>query len=121
VLSAVHVRQHGGPAVFVLPERLPDRRVVDHHNLAVAVRAIDQRFRTCNGSGSMKIQRRQFLHLASGAVALPAVSRIARAQTYPTRYRIGAARSQQASAPACVSYRNKYSRGGRKSWWLLMT
>ena len=29
--------------------------------------------------------RRQFLHLAAGAVALPAVSRIARAQTYPTR------------------------------------
>src|SRR5215831_11054622 len=29
--------------------------------------------------------RRQFLHLAAGAVALPAVSGIARAQTYPTR------------------------------------
>jgi hypothetical protein len=30
--------------------------------------------------------RRQFLHLAAGALALPAVSRIARAQaTYPTR------------------------------------
>jgi tripartite-type tricarboxylate transporter receptor subunit TctC len=29
--------------------------------------------------------RRQFLHLVAGAVALPAVSRIARAQTYPTR------------------------------------
>jgi len=29
--------------------------------------------------------RRRFLHLAAGAVALPAVSRIARAQTYPTR------------------------------------
>jgi hypothetical protein len=26
-----------------------------------------------------------FLHLAAGAAALPAVSRIARAQTYPTR------------------------------------
>jgi tripartite-type tricarboxylate transporter receptor subunit TctC len=33
----------------------------------------------------MKIPRRQFLHLAGGAVALPAVSRIAQAQTYPTR------------------------------------
>jgi tripartite-type tricarboxylate transporter receptor subunit TctC len=30
-------------------------------------------------------QRRQFLHLAAGAAALPAVSRIARAQTYPSR------------------------------------
>ena len=29
--------------------------------------------------------RRQFLHLAAGAAALPAVSRIARAQIYPTR------------------------------------
>ena len=29
--------------------------------------------------------RRQFLHLAAGAAALPAVSRIARAQTYPAR------------------------------------
>jgi tripartite-type tricarboxylate transporter receptor subunit TctC len=33
----------------------------------------------------MKIPRRQFLHLAAGAAALPAVSRIARAQSYPTR------------------------------------
>ena len=30
-------------------------------------------------------RRRQFLHLAAGAAALPAVSRIAWAQTYPTR------------------------------------
>src|ERR1700676_541289 len=29
--------------------------------------------------------RRQFLHLAAGAAALPAVSRIAWAQAYPTR------------------------------------
>ena len=29
--------------------------------------------------------RRQFLHLAAGALALPTVSRIARAQAYPTR------------------------------------
>src|SRR5438105_1364877 len=33
----------------------------------------------------MKLIRRQFLHLAAGAAALPAVSRMARAQTYPTR------------------------------------
>jgi hypothetical protein len=33
----------------------------------------------------MKIIRRQFLHLAAGAVALPAVSRIASAQAYPSR------------------------------------
>ena len=36
--------------------------------------------------GSMKLpHRRQFLHLAAGAAALPAVSRVARAQAYPTR------------------------------------
>ena len=29
--------------------------------------------------------RRQFLHLAAGAAALPAASRIARAQAYPSR------------------------------------
>jgi tripartite-type tricarboxylate transporter receptor subunit TctC len=33
----------------------------------------------------MKLPRRQFLHLAAGAAALPAVLRVARAQAYPTR------------------------------------
>jgi tripartite-type tricarboxylate transporter receptor subunit TctC len=33
----------------------------------------------------MKLSRRQFLRLAAGAAALPAVSRIARAQAYPTQ------------------------------------
>jgi tripartite-type tricarboxylate transporter receptor subunit TctC len=33
----------------------------------------------------MKLLRRQFLHLAAGAVAVPTVSRIAWAQTYPSR------------------------------------
>jgi tripartite-type tricarboxylate transporter receptor subunit TctC len=33
----------------------------------------------------MKLPRRNFLHLAAGAAALPAVSRVAKAQTYPTR------------------------------------
>jgi len=33
----------------------------------------------------MKLPRRNFLHLAAGAVALPAVSQIARAQDWPTR------------------------------------
>jgi len=33
----------------------------------------------------MKLPRRKFLHLAAGAAALPAVSRIARAQAYPSR------------------------------------
>ena len=33
----------------------------------------------------MKLPRRAFLHLAAGAAALPAVSRIAWAQAYPSR------------------------------------
>jgi tripartite-type tricarboxylate transporter receptor subunit TctC len=33
----------------------------------------------------MKLARRKFLRLAAGAVALPGVSRVAEAQTYPTR------------------------------------
>ena len=33
----------------------------------------------------MKLPRRRFLHLAAGAVALPAVSRVAWAQAYPAR------------------------------------
>ena len=33
----------------------------------------------------MKLPRRNFLHLAAGVAALPAVSRIASAQAYPTR------------------------------------
>jgi len=33
----------------------------------------------------MRLPRRTFLQLAAGAAALPALSRIARAQAYPTR------------------------------------
>jgi tripartite-type tricarboxylate transporter receptor subunit TctC len=33
----------------------------------------------------MRLPRRQFLHLAAGAAAIPAISRFAWAQTYPTR------------------------------------
>jgi tripartite-type tricarboxylate transporter receptor subunit TctC len=33
----------------------------------------------------MKLRRRKFLHLAAGAAALPVLSRIARAQTYPAQ------------------------------------
>src|SRR5262249_43400204 len=36
-------------------------------------------------AGAMNLPRRIFLHLAAGAAALPAVSRIARAQAYPAR------------------------------------
>src|SRR3989449_4722001 len=33
----------------------------------------------------MNLPRRNFLHLAAGAAALPTISRIARAQAYPSR------------------------------------
>jgi hypothetical protein len=33
----------------------------------------------------MKLPRREFLHLAAGAAALPAVSSVAEAQSHPTR------------------------------------
>src|SRR6516165_3220690 len=35
--------------------------------------------------GAMKLPRRKFLDLLAGAAALPAVSRFARAQAYPSR------------------------------------
>src|SRR5262245_13751612 len=46
--------------------------------------------RACNdddqgGMTPMKLPRRNFLHLAAGAAALPAVSRFAWAQAYPAR------------------------------------
>src|SRR5947208_1126416 len=43
--------------------------------------------RTCADAweGTMKLPRRRFLHLAACAAALPAGSRIAMAQSYPTR------------------------------------
>src|SRR5262249_46332861 len=37
------------------------------------------------GLNAMKLPRRNFLHLAAGAAALPTVARIAWAQAYPTR------------------------------------
>src|SRR6266700_7970769 len=37
------------------------------------------------GGNAMKLARRRFLHLAAGAAVLPAVSRSAWAQAYPTR------------------------------------
>jgi tripartite-type tricarboxylate transporter receptor subunit TctC len=36
-------------------------------------------------TAAMKLPRRRFLHLAAGAAALPALSRVARAQAYPTK------------------------------------
>src|SRR5262245_2274205 len=51
----------------------------------------------------MKLSRRQFLHFAAGVAAFPAVSRIARAQTYPmqsVRFIVG---TTAGSAPDIVA------------------
>jgi tripartite-type tricarboxylate transporter receptor subunit TctC len=51
----------------------------------------------------MKLPRRQFLHLAAGATALPAVSRIAKAENYPVkpaRFIIGFVPGGTADIPA---------------------
>ena len=51
-----------------------------------ATRRRGDRVSAREGGTTMKLpHRRQFLHLAAGAAALPAVSRIAGAQAYPTR------------------------------------
>ena len=42
-------------------------------------------YRYCEGRYKMKLPRRKFFHLAAGAAALPAMSRIAWAQAYPAR------------------------------------
>jgi tripartite-type tricarboxylate transporter receptor subunit TctC len=40
---------------------------------------------TATGEHAMKFPRRKFLHLAASAAVLPALSRVAQAQTYPSR------------------------------------
>src|SRR5262245_25876719 len=64
----------------------------DHHLCGLSTLASRARahLRACKRRSRrmtpMKLpRRRQFLHLAAGAAALPAVSRMARAQAYPTR------------------------------------
>src|SRR5262245_18825364 len=41
--------------------------------------------KAAQGSATVKRARRKFLRLAAGAAALPTLSRLARAQSYPTR------------------------------------
>src|SRR5712691_10958482 len=54
-----------------------------HHG--ARVRAVVARVGRTSRRHAMKFPRRQFLHLATGAAALPAVSRSVWAQTYPAR------------------------------------
>ncbi len=48
--------------------------------------------------------RRKFLHLAAGAAALPVVSRIAWAQTYPSQPVRWTSAFRQAAGPTLQSY-----------------
>src|SRR5262249_25358537 len=63
--------RHGGAA----GETVPDR----------AGQGLGIHGAPAGGLNAMNLPRRQFLHLASGAAALPAVSLIAKAQAYPSR------------------------------------
>src|SRR5215467_717929 len=57
-------------------------RLRQHRHCSVPLK---QAAKTNHRRHAMKLPRRRFLYLAAGAVALPAVSRIARAQAYPSR------------------------------------
>src|SRR5262249_15621969 len=59
----------------------------------------------------MKLPRRKFLYLAAGAVALPAISRTARAQTYPTPP-VGLVVGFDACCPADILARTTGDPGG---------
>src|SRR6516165_1193792 len=45
----------------------------------------ERRDATPEGEATMKLPRRKFLRLAAGAAAVPAVSRVAQPQAYPTQ------------------------------------
>src|SRR5215831_6099938 len=59
--------------------------VADHQGREHQGRINPARVLAFQGSNMMKLPRRQFMHLAAGAAALPVVSRFAWAQAYPTR------------------------------------
>jgi tripartite-type tricarboxylate transporter receptor subunit TctC len=56
-----------------------------HHSFIVHILSVQARIARRRREEPMKLPRRKFLRLAAGAAALPAVSRIAMAQAYPTR------------------------------------
>ena len=64
----------------------------------------------------MKAYRRRFLGVAAGAAALPAVSRIARSQAYPTRpVRINVGAAPGGGYDIAASRRLAFCTGNHKS------
>jgi hypothetical protein len=70
---------------------VPRPDAAEPHRQPIARRAVaisdilDVKKTRAYGASVMKLPRRRFLHVAMGAAVLPAVSRMARAQTYPAR------------------------------------
>jgi hypothetical protein len=58
---------------------------VAHHQGREHQRELANRRERFQKENAMKLPRRNFLHLAAGAAALPAIPRIAWAQAYPAR------------------------------------
>src|SRR3954447_12615514 len=56
-----------------------------HYSFIVHILSVQARIARRRCEGNMKLPRRKFLHLAAGAAALPSVSRVAWAQSYPSR------------------------------------
>jgi tripartite-type tricarboxylate transporter receptor subunit TctC len=57
-----------------------------HYSFIVHILSVQAQIARGRGEGNMKLpHRRQFLHLAAGAAALPVASRFALAQAYPAR------------------------------------
>jgi hypothetical protein len=77
---ATYIVQHGGNVRFVPKSRHSGRYWI----LLLVGKGTQVR-----GSSPVKLTRRRFLHLTVGAAAIPAFSRTASAETYPTRPAIG--------------------------------
>src|SRR6266849_1003595 len=66
------------------PKRLSQLNLSKRTSIGAAGRSLPGHERT-HAPLAMNLLRRQFLHLAAGAAALPALSRMSWAQTYPSR------------------------------------
>src|SRR5437763_6645820 len=85
-LAPIHHTPQASPSAGA-----PDRSPLHHHERGSPMK---NRKREICTSGSVRdedgqpphlLGRRRFLHLAAGAAVLPALSRVSRAQAYPTR------------------------------------